>query len=331
MRCHDYTKVLPLIAQSNLQPARPKPSTQREVNSLETSKYTMESEPDAAKTSQQYPKPIIVEPLQTHRQSFIILHGRGANALNFAQPLLHTTLSDGQTFQQSFPNAKFIFPTASFREVAAFKQTPVTQWFDIWSLSDTTEKSELQIEGLRETTAFLHSLMQKEIELVGARNVVLGGLSQESAAMLISILLWPGEQIPKAFGMSGWLPMHNLLEEASKEPAEEAIDDIFDRTERINHPAPEEDAGKFQKAMHRLRKGLDIPLASVPKRLQTEIFLGHGGQDWKVVPQHGQKAMRVLNDLGCKVQLQLYPNLGHWYHPDELQDVKDFLNKSSDD
>lgn len=290
----------------------------------------MESVPGAVKTSQQYPDPVIVKPLQAHRQSFILLHGRGANALNFGPPFLHTTLTDGRTFQQSFPNAKFIFPTASFREVAVFKQTPINQWFDIWSLRDTNKRSELQTEGLRESAAFLHGLMRKEVEAVGATNVVLGGLSQGCAAMLISILLWPEQQIPKAFGMSGWLPMHDVLEGAIKETPEETANDFPCRMENINHLAPEGNASNFQRAVRQLCNELEIPHSPAPERLRTEIFLGHGVVDWKVVPQHGEKATQVLRDLECNVQFQLYPLLGHWYSRDELQDIKDFLDKTID-
>ena len=60
----------------------------------------------------QFPAPTIIQPQQEHRQTLIILHGRGSYASKFGPPLLETTV-DGQTLQSTFPHAKIIFPTAA--------------------------------------------------------------------------------------------------------------------------------------------------------------------------------------------------------------------------
>lgn len=44
----------------------------------------------------------------------------------------------------------------------------------------------MEIEGLRETSEWLHVLLSQEIEKVGADNVALVGLSQGCAATLIA-------------------------------------------------------------------------------------------------------------------------------------------------
>lgn len=69
------------------------------------------------------------------------------------------------------------------------------------------------IDGLRETTAYLHTLIREEIALLraaggGSRDIVLGGLSQGCAASLVAAALWDGEEWPlgAVVGMCGWLP-----------------------------------------------------------------------------------------------------------------------------
>lgn len=69
------------------------------------------------------------------------------------------------------------------------------------------------IDGLRETTAYLHALIREEIALLrpsagGARDIVLGGLSQGCAASLVGAALWDGEEgsLGAVVGLCGWLP-----------------------------------------------------------------------------------------------------------------------------
>ena len=180
-----------------------------------------------------YPNPLIVPPLKTHKETWIILHGRGSNAQKFGPELLATPIPGHGTLAQELPHAKFIFPTASLRRATIYKRSLITQWFDNWSLQAPTQREELQIEGLRETTAFIHGLLREEIASVGAENVVLGGLSQGCAAALIATLLWDGKPLAAVFGMCGWLPyrahMQEIAETATEDADEEDEDDPFAR------------------------------------------------------------------------------------------------------
>ena len=160
----------------------------------------------------------MVPPLSTHLQSIIILHGRGSSAQEFGPPLLSSPVSPSQTqtLRAAFPHAKFIFPTASKRRTVIYNRASINQWFDYWSLAEPTEREELQIEGLRESSAYIHSLLREEIVIVGAGNVVLGGLSQGCAASLVALLMWQGEPLCAAFGMCGWLPFRKQMEEIAR-------------------------------------------------------------------------------------------------------------------
>lgn len=125
-----------------------------------------------------YPEPLVTSPTLEHRHTFIILHGRGSNAEEFGPGLLQTLVSPKQTFVDAFPHAKFVFPTASKRRAMAFNRSVLNQWFDNDSLQTPDERIEWQIEGLRETTTYIHAILRQEIDIVGHDNVVLGGLSQ---------------------------------------------------------------------------------------------------------------------------------------------------------
>lgn len=72
-------------------------------------------------------------------------------------------------------------------------------------------KEDLMIEGLSKSVEFIHALLRKEIESVGAPNVVLWGLSQGCATSLTALLTWDGEAFGAVVGICGWLPFDSLL------------------------------------------------------------------------------------------------------------------------
>jgi predicted esterase len=143
------------------------------------------TEPTSHRTNRAYPEPTIVAPTQEHKQTFILLHGRGSTGSKFGPDLLAASVSDSQTLSEAFPHAKFIFPTATRRRAVIYKRALTHQWFDCWHLSEPSKREDLQIDGLRETSAYIHALLREEIELVGPRNVVLWGLSMGCAAALV--------------------------------------------------------------------------------------------------------------------------------------------------
>jgi predicted esterase len=177
-----------------------------------------------------YPEPLVIPPSIAHTHSVILLHGRGSNATRFGLEFLGSKTSSGKSLQELFPFVKFIFPTAKKRRSTVLKRVMIHQWFDNYSLDDPTERQELQYEGLKETTEFIHKLVREEgASLVGGvGNVIIGGLSQGSAMALIVSLSFtgssghseqlaatsgttpggkaPGQSLGGFIGMSGWLP-----------------------------------------------------------------------------------------------------------------------------
>jgi len=59
------------------------------------------------------------------------------------------------------------------------------------------------------------------------------------------------------------------------------------------------------------------------------IFYGHGTADPLIPSTIAQASLTVLQSKGCtNVEFKLYPNMGHAACPDELQHVKQFLEKT---
>ena len=78
------------------------------------------------------------------------------------------------------------------------------------------EEEEWQIDGLRESRAFLQEIVGKEVEVVGARNVFIGGLSQGCAMSLHLLLSHEGDApLGEFIGMSGWLPFAEGIQEVA--------------------------------------------------------------------------------------------------------------------
>jgi predicted esterase len=293
-----------------------------------------------------------------HKQTFILLHGRGSSGEKFGPALLETPIplpsSDSTatksttnvlTLASAFPHARFVFPTAARRRATVYGRAHTRQWFDNWKLDPpATDREELQVPGLGETTAYLHGLLRAEIAAVPggrAADVVLGGLSQGCAAALV---LWEGEEPLGVFvGMCGWLPFAARLDEqlvlagsdqdAVKnrgEEEEDVDDDMFDPFER-DDPAEEAELDPPTRAVNWLKEEIQI-FSAVPSSSTrrgpgaTPVFLGHGVEDDRVSVVLGRHASACLSKMGTDASWREYEGLGHWYSGDMLRDMVEFVH-----
>lgn len=282
----------------------------------------------ASITSAQVPPPLdpFIVPSKSgiHRQTLILLHGRGSNGPDFACDLLQTHIPGfgcGATLPSIFPHATFVFPTAAKRRAQAFNRSLVNQWFDLWDVKNQREKEDLQFQGLEESAQSVHRLLESAIRDVGSANVVLWGLSQGCATALISLLLWNGEHPAALVGMCGWLPLRERTK-AACETETDAEDDLF-----------EAEAGckaldKAGDAVSCLRELLgDSDQSGEAAILRTPIILCHGTLDEKVDVCLGRQASSFLEELDCATQWQEYQGLGHWHSGEMLQDIVAFIAK----
>ncbi|KAK7546558.1 putative phospholipase/carboxylesterase [Phyllosticta citricarpa] len=307
-----------------------------------------------------WPDPQIFSPTAPHSHSIILLHGRGSNAERFGVDLLKSRSSEGKNLAECLPGTKFIFPTAKKRRSTVLKRIPINQWFDNFSLNDPSERQHLQYDGIRETSAFIHDLIEKEACLVGLSNVGIGGLSQGCAAALHVLLNFgPKECVGKEsaslagfVGMSGWLPFADMLDpqatDRHEQDGEECVDheddDIFgsdgehsdyddgnkDEKDRVEGEKEESLEPRQLRAFNTARDIASLPplsgtLDEAAAFARTPVFLGHGRHDEEVSVKLGSQARAVLEALGCKVRWEDYDE-GHWYKvPDEIDDIVDFL------
>ena len=286
-----------------------------------------------------YPEPLIIRPRLNHKQTFIILHGRGSHADVFGPSLLSTTLPNGETLQSSFPHAKFVFPNASKRRAVSFNRSVINQWFDNYSplsVGEQSKKNELQFAGLRETSKLLHTLLEQEIALVGTSNVVLGGLSQGCAAALIALLTWKGEGLGGAFGMCGWLPLRKVMEDVVRlaspnDDIEGQFDDVFEREtgygDMVSNAATESIIALHEEIQMELADSLTPSMGFQ----NTPLFISHGQEDEKVPIGLGREAVGCLEILGMDVRWSDYEGLGHWYSSKMLGDLVSFLQEKCGD
>ncbi len=283
------------------------------------------------KASSVYPEPLVTSPTLEHRHTFIILHGRGSNVEEFGPDLLQTLISPNESFVDAFPHAKFVFPTASKRRAMTFNRSVLNQWFDNGSLQTPNERVEMQIEGLRETSTYIHTLLRQEIDIVGKDNVVLGGLSQGCAATLISLLTWDGEALPAAFGMCGWLPFRKQMDDIAQsislnknDVADHGQGVLFGTADKSKDLDPPTEAAAF------LLEMLDMPVERSSLAFQRiPVFLGHGDMDGKVPIELGEDAANCLKGLGMNVSWSEYVKLEHWYSTPMLADLARFIHRAT--
>ncbi|MCJ1243832.1 hypothetical protein MMC30_001029 [Trapelia coarctata] len=287
-----------------------------------------------SKPPSDHPELLVYHPKGPHTHTFIILHGRGDNAQSFGPGFMLSEHSSGKSIQDLLPGMKFIFPTAKRRRMAAQNRCTIHQWFDIVSLKDTSKQEDVQVEGLRESTAFIHQIIKDELHHIPCNSIILGGLSQGCATALYSLLTFEPAQteIPQTrtaigavVGMSGWLPFcKQILDIIAQEEDTGGEDDPFDRCEQVSAGSKEVQALGF------VRENIDMPPLTTlePLAPKTPVFLGHGTADDTVDVSLGKEAASALRGLGNDVTWAAYRGFYHWYkEPDEIDDIITFLQE----
>ncbi|KAF3921865.1 hypothetical protein AA313_de0208871 [Arthrobotrys entomopaga] len=257
-----------------------------------------------------YPRPYTLDsllPQTTH--TFILLHPRGSNGRRFGNMIIDSCTSEGHPFSYIFPTAKFIFPTAKKQPATQFGGIPIRQWFDYHSLEEPWVREYLQFEGLKETTHFLHEIIQREVTGgIDVGNIVIGGVGQGCAASLYALLTFDGGSLGGYIGISGWFPFNayvtDILQEGGK--------------------------GKLIEALNLLRGYIDRPpleydMEELPL-LKTPVFVSHGEEDDMVSVSFGKDIVDVLRNLSMNVTWKAYVDCRHWSQQfDEIDEIVDFV------
>lgn len=174
----------------------------------------------------------------------------------------------------------------------------------------------MQLQGLAESSQYIQSILNRELETIPSKNIVLGGLSQ-GCAMALSILLSLEFPLGGFVGMSGWLPFRNDIDEIIRPESTETNnndDDIFSFEET-------DESGDLDPSIAAINFARDIlsidelgPLTSINEQtcLATPVLLCHGEDDEKIKCELGENAAHTLSSLGMKVRWKAYSGLGHW-------------------
>lgn len=204
-------------------------------------------------------------------------------------------------------------------------------WFDISTFSDRTIDESKQIEGIRESVAYLKGLVKAEVEILGdARRVIVGGFSQGCA--MVGMLMLSGELdgcgiLGGWVGMSGWLPFRVQLEGAVRGcvvGGDDSVGEVYEKRKgavrgylrgilgiEVDVDA---DSGKES-------GGADVGGSGQVQRM----WMGHGVGDTKVPVEWGVQMKDLMLNLGFRVEMKTYEGLGHWYEGGELRNLVDFL------
>ncbi|KAH7074767.1 Phospholipase/carboxylesterase/thioesterase [Paraphoma chrysanthemicola] len=151
-----------------------------------------------------FPTTRTIMPTAPHSHTIIFLHGRGSDAATFQAEILKTQDSNDAFFKDIFPGIKWVFPEAKKRWAEIDKEE-MHQWFDMESVREPWKNAQGQQNALLESTQLVLSIVKKEVEFVGSKNVILAGISQGCATATYT-LLTSGFELGGLFGLCGWLP-----------------------------------------------------------------------------------------------------------------------------
>ncbi|KAK3301127.1 uncharacterized protein B0H64DRAFT_429052 [Chaetomium fimeti] len=237
----------------------------------------------------------IIEPSLEHTHTAIMLHGRGSDGPEFAEELAETMAPGQKPLMDRFPSWRWVFPSSQELWSTAFEEM-LPAWFEAHSLTDTSARADLQMGGIRQSVAYIQSILDQEAARLGGETekVVIMGISQGGAIGMWTMLCqgYLGK-LPGAFvGASTWLPfaanIQMLLCEDDGNGADKGSSNIdpsdafvADMLSTWNHSA--------------LSPGADRSLTPMP------IFLGHGVDDAVVDVELGRQA-REPQDLEVRRQ-----------------------------
>ncbi|KAJ6232204.1 acyl protein thioesterase family [Anaeramoeba flamelloides] len=142
-------------------------------------------------------KPIIIEPKEAHKFTIFLLHGLGDNGRSY--------LDVAQFLQKSFPNARFVLPTAPVIPVTLNMGMRMNAWYDIEKLSGEPDENPKYLE---EITTNLLQLVEKEANNFPENvepKIVLAGFSQGAAISFFSAMRRTNIKIECVVMMSGYL------------------------------------------------------------------------------------------------------------------------------
>ncbi|KAG2413287.1 hypothetical protein HFD88_002476 [Aspergillus terreus] len=271
----------------------------------------------------EFPSPHVSPPQGSHTHTVILLHGRGSNGPEFAEELFSSTTSQGQNLAARLPTYRWVFPTSRHRWSTTF-QEEMCAWFDVYSITDTHARQELQTDGLRESVLHVLDILEDEARLLDGQfsRIYLGGMSQGMATALWAFFGAMGTgrvqgALGGLLGFCGWLPFAQQL------------DDLFSEHQNLGTPQILRLVSGF---FFDTIAGPTVPQAQTPADpsiLSTPVFLSHGTDDAWVSVQLGRQATRIFRQIMMRIEWKEFTGAegdGHWIkEPDSFDQIVRFL------
>ncbi|TVY25260.1 Acyl-protein thioesterase [Lachnellula hyalina] len=247
---------------------------------------------------------ITISPSAPHTHTVVFLHGRGDTAKNFASSLQYSTDSHNRTLPEIFPSFRWVFPQAEIRQCVAFPGDKISQWFDIWNVSNFSDHEELQATGLKESVTNIRRILPSEATVLGGQwdHLVLAGISQGAATSVHTLLnlslppLVDGQQVSRRLGA------------------------FLGFSCRMPFPG---------RSLVETRKVLALEGVTADDEVirNTPVLLEHCIDDPLVLVGNGRVLRDTLRGFGAQVMWKEYPNGGHWFNsPVGIDDAAEFLN-----
>lgn len=269
----------------------------------------------------------IIEPSSAHTHTAIMLHGRGSNGAEFAEELAETAAPGQKFLMERFPGWRWVFPTSRELWSTAFEDM-LPAWFEAHSLTDTTAREDLQIEGIKQSVAYTQSILAQEVAELGGETekVVIMGISQGGAIGMWT-LLCEGDLDSRfgAFvGTNTWLPFAANIQRLLGKRNEPEQAKVGSETSQPGSDTFVEDMmSAWSRSVANQTSGRQL--------LSTPVLLGHGVDDGVVDVDHGRQAQQVLGDVGFEVEWEEYSGAeleGHWLKtPEQIDGIAAFLIK----
>jgi lysophospholipase-2 len=191
----------------------------------------------------------------------------------------------------------------------------MSQWFDMWSVEDPEEQKELQVQGLKESIAFIMDVIHQEAKFVPMECIILGGISQGYATAIYALMA-TRVQMGGFIGLCSWLPFSKEINDiatgsaAAKKSAIDQLRILFGNTT---------DGSDSERANL---------VSQLESALKTPIFMAHSKDDEVVPIGNGEKLCRGLRSLGASVSWRAYEDGGHWVNePQGVDDMVAFLSE----
>lgn len=243
-----------------------------------------------------------------HSHTIIFLHGRDSLNDEFAGELFESEASQPsdqpRTLPDLLPTVKWVFPAAPVLRSARF-DTDMSQWFDMWSVEDPDERSEIQLEGLRNSVSAIIQAIQDEAAHVPRQKIFLAGISQGFATAIAALLADDTQpNLAGVIGMSSWMPLSGMLT-----------------------------CGDGKPQVARLYRGSVLgcePASRTDEVKPTPVLLCHSTDDDVVPVQHGRALRDILNLLPETVEVEWheYEDGGHWINePQGVDDLVSFIKR----